>query len=300
MTFTLELLPANPKLEFIEEGHKYIYHDSNLGDIEPKSVSTVLAATEAKCFNYGIWRNSLMKQGLSFDQAEAFMAWHKKSRAQVGTHFHSLAEKRFKLGDSFCAESFEGKFLPEAFAIFKHFNESFVPRIRKIYVIETPMIHGCFVYTGTPDLVAVLDDESIWMIDYKTIQNGSNSYAALLYWLEFYGLTRALQTARENPPNIAEKNARSWRKRQEWVLQIAAYIELVRFNHGIKITNAGNLVLSDAKHRLLEYNEADLIQAWDRYAGFLLEYHYREASLGNDLSALALNSVKTMFRATVR
>lgn len=296
MTFTLDLLPANPNLEFIDEGHKYVYHDPVLGSFEPKSVSTVLAETEAKCFNYGIWRKSLMEKGLTFDQAEAFMKWHREHRAQVGTDFHYLAERRFKEGDNFDLALHSAKVLPEAVAIFEHFNEDFVPKVRRVLVIELPMIHKSFIYTGTPDLVAELDDEILWGLDYKAVgQDGENSYRSFLWWLEYHGLTQALQYNLENPPDIHGKNSRSWRKRSEWVLQLAAYGELVRANYGITIENAANMVLSDQKFRLLTYNPADMRLAWSRFAGFLREWHGRRASLGDPLAQLALPAVDAMF-----
>jgi hypothetical protein len=296
MTFTLDLLPANPNLEFIDEGHKYVYHDPVLGSFEPKSVSTVLAETEAKCFNYGIWRKSLMKKGLTFDQAEAFMKWHREHRAQVGTDFHALAERRFKEGDHFDLALHSTKVLPEAVAIFEHFNENFVPRVRRVLVIELPMIHKSLLMTGTPDWVGELDDGLLLGLDYKAVgQDGENSYRSFLWWLEYHGLTPALHFNLNNPPDIHGKNSRSWRKRSEWVLQLAAYGELVRSNYGIAIENAANMVLSDQKFRLLTYNSADLAQAWSRFAGFLLEYHSREASLGNRVSQLALPSVAALF-----
>lgn len=301
MTFTLDLFPANPNLEFIEKGHKYVYRDPRLGLLQPKSVSTVLAETEAKCFNYGIWRKSLMKKGLTFDQAEAFMKWHREHRAQVGTDFHYLAEHRLKEGDNFDFALHSAKALPEAVAIFKHFNEDFVPKIRRVLVIELPMIHKSFIYTGTPDLVLELDPapgfaDLLWMIDYKAVgQDGENSYKSFLWWLEYHGLAEALQFNRENPPDIHGKNSRSWRKRGEWILQIAAYIELIRCNYSISIGQGGNMVLSDQKYRLLTYNAADLRQAWDRFAGFLREYHGRQASLGDPLSLQALPAIEAMF-----
>lgn len=298
--FKLDLLPLDPQIEFIEDGHKYLYHDKRIGTIEPKSVSTVLTATEAKCFNYGIWRKSLEKKGLTQDQADAFMAWHRQNRAQVGTDFHLLAEHRFKDYDRFKLEDFDGKVSPESMAIFRHFDRNFLPRVRRVFIIEAPMIHKCFIYTGTPDLLVELDDGSIWLIDYKTIQDGSNNYAGLLWWLRYHGLAEALATAIANPPNVHEKNNRSWRGRKEWLLQIAGYVELVRANHGIVVRHGGNLVLNDSKFRLHEYNGADLDQAWSRFAGFLLEYHTRQASLGNPVSQLALGSVSTLFRATVQ
>lgn len=297
MTFTLDLLPANPRLEFIDEGHKYIYNDPVLGVLEPKSVSTVLAETEAKCFNYGIWRKSLIKTKLTYEQAEAYMKWHREHRAAVGTAFHYLAEHRFKEGDNFDLPLHSTKTLPEAVAIFRNFDRDFVPRVRRILVIELPMIHPAFLYTGTPDLVAELDDGILWSLDYKAVgQDGENSYRAFLWWLEYHGLEEALQFNRDNPPDIHNKNSRSWRKRSEWVLQLTGYGELIRANHGITIEQAANLVLSDQKFRLLKYNRADLAQAQSRFLGFLLEYHSRQAGLGNTLSRLALPAVEALFR----
>ena len=295
MTFTLDLLPPDPKLQFIEEGHQYVYHDPAIGTIKPKSVSTVLAETEAKCFNYGIWRKSLMRKGLTYHQAEAFMRWHREHRAQVGTDFHSLAEARFKSGFLFDLDKYASNVLPEAVAIFEHFNRDFVPNVAKVFIVEMPMIHKSLIYTGTPDLLVEMKDGSTLLLDYKTVPNAEKAHDDMLWWLEHQGLMDALKIARENPPNIDGKNARSWRKRDEWVLQISAYIELVRANHGITVKQGGNLVLNDTKFRLLPHNRADIAQAWNRYAGFLLEYHSRRAGLGDALSQLALPAVEALF-----
>jgi len=289
MTFTLDLLPPNPNLEFIEEGHKYVYHDAVLGTIQPKSVSTVLAETEAKCFNYGIWRKSLMKKGLTYDQAEAFMKWHREHRAQVGTDFHYAMEHCLK------GSTPSREILPEAQAIFAHFDKDFVPNMRRVLIVEQPMLHRSFLYTGTPDLLVEMNDGSLVLGDYKTVPNAEKAHNDMLWWLEHHGLTEALQLNRENWPDIDGKESRSWRKRAEWILQLAAYSELIRANHGITIEKAGNIVLNDTRFRLLPYNKADLNQAWNRYAGFLLEYHSRQASLGNAVSRLALPAVQALF-----
>lgn len=290
MTFTLDLLPPNPRLEFIEEGHKYVYHDPVLGTIQPKSVSTVLAETEAKCFNYGTWRKSLQRKGLTYDQSEAFMKWHREHRAQVGTDFHYAAECRFK------GIKHNREILPEAQAIFEHFNKDFVPNVAKVFIVEQPMIHGSFLFTGTPDLLVEMKDGGLVLGDYKTVPNAEKAHNDMLWWLEHHGLTEALQLNRDNPPDIDGKESRSWRKRAEWILQLAAYRELIRANYGITIEKAGNIVLNDTRFRLLPYNKADLNQAWGRYAGFLREYHNRQASLGNPVSKLALPAIETLFQ----
>jgi hypothetical protein len=279
---TLDLLPPVAGLSFIEEGHRYEFHDRVLGRLVVPSTSAVLSSTEAKAMNWAHWRGRLMAKGLTEEEsqhagslwpgpgvpllepdADAFMEWWRSYRASIGTSFHLLAE--CTLLDVAVPDS--DAVLPEAEKIHRFWMRDFYPCVQVVRLIELPLIHFAGFYCGTPDLLAQIllpDGTLVWaLVDWKT----------------------------QLPPN----GKRSVKVRQEWQLQNGAYYLLLQSCYGIVIDVAINCILWNGGLRLKVWNKADLIEGSNKYLGFLAEYHARQALLGSVPSQIALTALSSLF-----
>ena len=254
---SLELLPPVEGLHFNEEAHIYTYDSKILGTLRVDSVSQVLTATGAKAWNPSRWRQSLMKNnGWDMAQADAEMERIRKTRAQVGTNFHALAQDCLMDNSLNGAlyESFEG----EPGRILNVWLEQFSPRIGKVFIIEQPLIHKGAFFCGTPDLVAEIDGE-LTLVDWKTCQ-----------------------------PDKA-------RVRQEWIWQMGAYCSAIKSCYNLDIHHGINVMVWDGGIRCQSWNHADLLQGWQNFAGFLAEHHARQAYLGHEANLAALTAMQPMF-----
>ena len=161
----LDHLPPIRGLSFVEDGHRYTWQSSRYGLLEPPSVSKVLEGTGAKCMNWAGWRNSLVRKGMTVEQAEAHMEEHRQRRATVGSLAHGLIALR--LGN-LQGEPLEDDPTEEA-RIFWTWAREFLPLIESTRLIEQPLIHRGGFYVGTPDLLATING-MLTVVDWKTAQ----------------------------------------------------------------------------------------------------------------------------------
>jgi hypothetical protein len=148
---------------------------------------------------------------------------------------------------------------PEAQAMFQAWLKEFYPRIGTVFIAEEPMLHRAYFYCGTPDLLAEIDGV-VQLTDWKSQQQGKEKV------------------------------------RSEWGLQVGAYCELVRACHGITVAKATMAIVTVDNVRPAPYNRADIVQGWQRYAGFLAEYHALQAKLGSLPHHIALTAMENLFQ----
>jgi hypothetical protein len=147
---------------------------------------------------------------------------------------------------------------PEAEKMFQAWLRDFYPRIGTVFIVEEPMLHRAYFYCGTPDLLAEIDGV-VTLIDWKSQQ--------------------------QNKEKV----------RSEWSLQVGAYCELVRACHDITVAKATMAIVTVDGVRLAQYNRADIVQGWQRYAGFLVELHALQAKLGSTSHHIALTAMEQLF-----
>lgn len=147
---------------------------------------------------------------------------------------------------------------PEVHGMFMKWMDEFLPRIGKVLLIEQPMLHRVFMYCGTPDLLAEIDGE-LMLVDWKTQKAGKEKV------------------------------------RTEWALQIGAYAKLIEHTYGIELRKAAMVIVTTDGVRIQSYNHADIQQGWQRFAGFLAEYHALQAKLGSLPHQIALTAMEKLF-----
>jgi hypothetical protein len=142
--------------------------------------------------------------------------------------------------------------------MFQAWLKDFYPRIGTVFIAEEPMLHRAYFYCGTPDLLAEIDGV-VQLCDWKSQQQGKEKV------------------------------------RSEWGLQVGAYCELVRACHDITVAKATMTIVTVDSVRPVPYNAADIQQGWQRYAGFLVEYHALQAKLGSLPHHIALTAMENLF-----
>jgi hypothetical protein len=147
---------------------------------------------------------------------------------------------------------------PETRQMFAKWLEQFYPRIGSVRIAEHRLVHRAFMYCGSPDLVAEIDGE-LTLCDYKS--------------------------------QIAGKE----KVRTEWGLQVGAYAKLIEHTYGITLRKAAMVIVTTGGVRVQSYNYADIQQGWQRYAGFLAEYHALQAKLGSLPHHIALTAMEQLF-----
>jgi ATP-dependent exoDNAse (exonuclease V) beta subunit len=146
----------------------------------------------------------------------------------------------------------------ESIEMLGRWREQFLPRIGKVLLIEQPMLHRAFMYCGTPDLLAEIDGE-LTLCDWKSQQAGKEKV------------------------------------RTEWALQIGAYAKLIEHTYGLLLRKAAMVIVTTDGVRIQSYNHADIQQGWQRFAGFLAEYHALQAKLGSLPHQIALTAMEKLF-----
>lgn len=292
----LQLLPPQGGVFFREQDHRYFYLGQRA--VEVPSSSHIIKLSGGKDFPKEQWRKSLLRKGLSDAGAEYFMEKVRDIRAAIGTRFHAMA--------GLSLSSFEqGEITPqtpqdvEAAAIHKLWLEHVYPRIGKVYIIESPMIHPGGCYGFTPDLAAEVDGvlslcdwKSNQAKDYETQYNMLTSYAPddkILKGICDH-FAKVDQEARRPPRETA-------RVRDGWQMQQGSYAFGLEAVHGLRVERGINFMLSIDGVKEHCWNRPDLEQGWLQFAGGLLLHHQRAVMSGGDpVFGAALNALHPLTR----
>jgi hypothetical protein len=181
----------------------------------------------------------------------------------VGTDFHSISQAKL-LGK--IAECVPDAYFAEAWRIFAGWLESLYPRVTEVFLIEQPLLHRSCFFSGTPDLLAVIDG-ILTLVDWKTqMQKFSPAGAPLA-------------------PKV----------RPEWQMQQGAYAAMIDSCYGMKVERGLNWIGWAESSKDHFWNAADLEQGWFKFAGFLMELHAREARLGSIPHSIAMQAMAPMF-----
>jgi len=270
----LDLLPPIPGLRFEEARHRYLFADRNAGELHVPSTTQIMGSVGAKATNFSRWRVRLMTKGLTAEEsaacgspqgialdergADQFMEWWRSTRAQVGTDFHLLAQHHLLNQQPLPKQP------PEPTRMFELWLEQWAHRVRIVQLSEQPLIHKAAFYCGTPDLLAVIEG----------VPHVKGAVAVVVDWKTCL-------------PDKA-------RVRSEWLLQQGAYWELIRRCYGVTVKHGLNLIIWDGGIQEKWWNLADLRQGWQLFAGFLMEYHAREAAAGGKANRIALTALEAM------
>jgi len=277
MAVTLKLLPPVEGLSFSEQEHRYTFSHPRLGVLPLYSCSQVMEATEAKAMNWSHWRKRLMTKGLtepeaeaadklwprgplSLEQANCFMELWRNHRAQVGTDFHAHVQS------ALLRRPPPSVLHNEASSILDVWIDSLLPRITDVFLIEQPLVHKACFFSGTPDLLAVIDGV-LTLVDWKT---------------------QMLKYSPAGQP-LAPK------VRPEWQMQQGAYAAMIESCYGMKVERGMNWIGWAEGSKDHFWNAADLEQGWFKFAGFLMELHAREARLGSIPHSIAMQAMAPMF-----
>jgi hypothetical protein len=149
-------LASDHEIGFDEASHSYSYNGWN-----PPSVSRVLEKTGAKAFDRTFWRLSLIRKGMTYDEAEAEMDRICREAADRGTRVHAHVEQTIEHGQPLEADELTVPFLGhwQAFAA-EH-------GLGQVLLMEQALVNTVGVYCGTVDCLAETKD-GITVIDWKT------------------------------------------------------------------------------------------------------------------------------------
>ena len=247
---------------FNEDDHSYTWQGNAL-----PGVSYMLSATGIKePFNRFFWQRSLMRKGMTEEEAEAHMDKVRDDACLRGSEVHYSVERLCK------NEPLElDRELPDC--IEKNDLMKFVMHSEKIMCelevdevlgIEMQLVHPVGHYCGTVDAVVNTPD-GIVVLDWKT--------------------TGEIKKA----------------KKERWQLfQMVAYLGAI--NHafksdGICAVRVANAYLAPDGYKLVEYGKEVVLEAWRELQGLLLEYWQLRVNRGQDyhhpeLAAKALASIE--------
>ena len=235
----LALLPPQSGIHFDDPSHRYwVWSPRRDRWMQPASTSQVLTLSGAKGFDSTYWRRSLIeKDGLRPHEADVYMDLHRNGRATIGTELHGLIR----------AELLGGSFHPrhaESLMLLATWRREFLPRIGAVLACESPLASLQRFYTGTPDLLAVIDG-LLLTCDWKT----------------------KVSQEKAKPDN-------------GWGLQLGGYDQLIRDNYGIEPDGALNLMIWPGGIGDVFYNRADVMQRRITFNQALLVHHRIRADDG--------------------
>lgn len=235
----ISLLPAQQGIHFDEASHRYwIWSPARNRWMQPASTSAVLTASGAKGFDATYWRRSLItKRGLRPHEADLYMDLHRGNRADIGTELHGLIRAEL-LGEPFHPRQ------AESLLLLAVWRREFLPRVERVVVCESPMVSRSRFYSGTPDLVALV--EGLWLsVDWKS--------------------------------KVSREKARP---ESAWPLQLAGYDLLVEEQHGLALDGAMNLMIWPDGTQDCFYNAADMEERRQEFLGALVWSHTARALEG--------------------
>jgi hypothetical protein len=249
----LELLPPVAGLSFEEAGHRYFYNDPRFGRIKVSSVSQVLSQP-AIAKDFGHWRRRLMTKGVHPHEQHIADTGPGQPLSAKAADMFMQRWRDHRAGIGSCLHSFAQDYLlkglrptserTEAEQMYLAWEKSWASKVDVLYLSEQPMVHGQALYTGTPDFVGRLHGSSaVVLADWKTCQPGKA------------------------------------RRKQEWLLQMAAYAELLRVCYGLTVDRAVNLAVWQGGTMEFSWNKADLWEGWRAFAALLISHHESQVEL---------------------
>tara|TARA_B100001287_G_C22670946_1_gene525250 strand:- start:1109 stop:1927 length:819 start_codon:yes stop_codon:yes gene_type:complete len=240
----LTYTPLTPALEplFEEGAHVYRYKGW-----KPPGVSSLLEAVGIKDpFDRTFWRASLLKKGMTEEEAEAFMDEQSERGIERGKNIHSWIEGHCT-GEHVPLE----ELCPEWMALddfagykdgFLQFVEEF--EVSKVYLIERPLVNTVGLYCGTVDCMAETKFGTA-VIDWKT--------------------STAVKKFKRKP----------WMK-----YQLAAYSGAINRSFEIEPVKHGiNVCLAPDGLRIFHYEEAEMLETWTNLKGLLRDYWFERCQL---------------------
>ena len=241
----IDLLPAVPDVVFQADGHRYWAWAYRLSRwVQVRSVSGIKKLGGISGFNRDGWRASLTRQGYSRDEAEQMMTEHTEKRAGIGTALHGAIES-FVTGQPVQA-------VGEAAQMFDAWGQDFCPRIRRVLLLEQPMVHRFWFYAGMPDMVAELDDGQLWLLDWKS--------------------KPSLVKCRPSP---------------DWCHQLAAYAELIWKQHRVQVDRVANVIVAPDGLVFHPWSRPEVAHCGMEFMGGLVRHHQQMAERGCVLHAAA-------------
>ena len=257
----LELPPEFAPV-FNEDDHSYTWQGNAL-----PGVSYMLSATGIKePFNRFFWQRSLMRQGMTEEEAEIHMDKVRDDSCLRGSEVHYSVERLCK------NEPLElDRELPDAITkpdLMKYvMNSEKVMnelQVEEVLGIEMQLVHPVGHYCGTVDAVVNTPD-GIVVLDWKT--------------------TSEIKKA----------------KKERWQLfQMVAYLGAINHafkDHGICAVRVANAYLAPDGKKLVQYGKKDVLEAWRELQGLLLQYWELRVDRGQDyhhpeLAAKALAAIQ--------
>ena len=140
----------------------------------------------------------------------------------------------------------------EALVLRATWRKQFLPRISEVLLVEVPLASRWGFYTGTPDLLARVDGQLV-VVDWKSKASADKAKAEA-----------------------------------SWALQLGGYAGLILDQYGLQVDGALNLMVWPGGTADVVYNRADVLQARDRFYGFLRKHHEIRAVQGCGLHRRAL------------
>lgn len=241
--------------EFTEDSHAYHFKGWRL-----PGVSGLLEHTGIKePFDRTFWRLSLLRKGMSEQEAEAEMDRLSEEGLMRGKLVHSGIENAIKAGVTQLPDTETDEVLLGYMPHFFQWAEDFV--LDEVLLIEQPLLHPTGCYCGTVDCLAVVDGE-LMVLDWKTTK----------------------ETKRK-------PTAKKWQ-----LYQLTAYLAAINACSGERVLKAANVYLTPSGFKMHRWETDQIMEAWANLQGLLRDYWIEKQSEGQiyrhpDLAQFALSTI---------
>jgi RecB family exonuclease len=262
--FSFDPLPLLPDLTpvFNDKDHSYTWQGFPL-----PGVSHLLDKTGIKePFNRFFWQRSLMRKGMTEEEAETHMDKVRDDSCLRGSEAHYSIERRCRNEPLELDRELPAAISKEDLQLFVMRSEQAMKelQVQKFLGVEMQLVHPVGHYCGTVDAVVETPD-GITVLDWKT--------------------TGEIKKA----------------KKERWQLfQMAAYLGAI--NHafkedGICALRVANAYCAPDGYKLAVYEKEDVLGAWRELQGLLLQYWELRVDRGQDyhhpeLAAKALAAIQ--------
>lgn len=243
--------------EFNQAEHSYTWEGWQL-----PGVSKILDDTGLKQpFDRTFWRLSLLRKGMTPDEAEAFMDNRAEEGRTRGSLVHFGIETAIKEGKVQLTDE-SPEILQDYMPAFDAFSKAH--DLGDVYLMETPLIHPTGFYCGTVDCVAELEGKPV-ILDWKTTEH-----------------------FKRKP------------KGERWQLfQLVAYLAAINTcsTEDFRVLNAANVFISKDGFHVHQWTTDEIMEAWGTLQGLLRDYWLMRRALGKtyhhpDLAARAVELIE--------